>query len=152
MDNLMQLLWLFVHLKHLSGGKKKIHVCSYKAVVLAVKFARTGEEHGASRHVDAHGERLCGKQRLGGEQKHEQTLRPSHDFSSYIINKSLHFVLFLFRCLKPARTHICIFCIIYIYKRSSSSSMTLCWQVPLISSFATATWCWSLEQQEMINY
>lgn len=106
--------------------KKKIHVCSYKAVVLAVKFACTGEEHGASRHVDAHGERLCGKQRLGGEQKHEQTLRPSHDFSSYIINKSLHFVLFLFRCLKPARTDICIFCIIYIYKRSSSSSMTLC--------------------------
>lgn len=48
-------------------GRKKIHACSYKAVVLAVKFARAGEEHSASWHVDAHGERLCGKQRLGGE-------------------------------------------------------------------------------------
>lgn len=41
-----------------------VRVFSYKAVILAVEFACAGEEDGPSRHVDAHGERLCGKQRL----------------------------------------------------------------------------------------
>lgn len=40
-------------------------VCSYKAVILAIKLARTGEKHSASRHVDTHGECLCSKQGLG---------------------------------------------------------------------------------------
>lgn len=44
-------------------------VCSYKAVTLAVELAGAGEEHGARRHVDAHGKRLSGKERLGGRDK-----------------------------------------------------------------------------------
>lgn len=48
-------------------------VCSYKAVILAIKLACAGEEHSASRHVDAHGERLCSKQSLGGEYKKTKT-------------------------------------------------------------------------------
>lgn len=34
---------------------------SYKAVTFAVKLASAGEEHGAGRHVDTHGEGLGSK-------------------------------------------------------------------------------------------
>lgn len=52
----------------MNSPKRKMYACmrSYKAVILAVELAGAGEEHGASGHVDAHGERLCGEQRLGG--------------------------------------------------------------------------------------
>lgn len=53
--------------------KTTVRVCSYKAMILAIKLACTSEEHGASWHVDAHGERLRGEQGLGWE---EEALSP----------------------------------------------------------------------------
>lgn len=55
--------------------------CSYKAVILAVELAGAGEEHSASGHVDAHGEGLCGKQRLGGRREKEKAILWFHDLN-----------------------------------------------------------------------
>ena len=52
-------------------------VCVYPAEVFAIKLAGAGEEHGASRHVDPHGERFRGEQSLQGSQGHRVTIRKS---------------------------------------------------------------------------
>lgn len=53
-------------------------MCSYKAMIFAVKLACAGEEHSAGRHVDAHSECLCSKQGLWeectGVRKHVESI------------------------------------------------------------------------------
>lgn len=52
-------------------------VCSYKAVIFAIKFACTGKQYSSSWHVDAHSKCLCGKQGLEGQQmtQYEQSYK-----------------------------------------------------------------------------
>lgn len=78
-------------------------MCSYKAVVLAIKLACAGEEHSASRHVYAHGECLCSKQGLGWELKKTTTLGRSHHT---ILRKSFSTLLEKVPCGALKQMHV----------------------------------------------
>lgn len=65
-------------------------MCSYKAMILAIKLACAGEEHSASWHVDAHGKCLCGKQGLGWELKKKSIKKTSSQYSDSHLQSSLN--------------------------------------------------------------